>query len=176
MEFRKLLFFSGLALGIILGTGGNRADVAEISRYQKDPQSCAQCHVIKPYVGTWIRSDFLSHGHAQSGISCLDCHQLTSQRERENEEKFDQKAFKIPLEEREYENDLCLRCHGSYRDIIERTKDFKKRGWLRNPHDSHYGEVQCNLCHKAHRASINYCSQCHEAGTSKPGWETVEGR
>ncbi|NIN65562.1 MAG: hypothetical protein GTO63_12870 [Anaerolineae bacterium] len=33
-----------------------------------------------------------------------------------------------------------------------------------NPHDSHYGEMECPLCHKMHRESEDYCAWCHAFG------------
>jgi hypothetical protein len=173
MDFKKFLFLTAIALGIILAAGGPWGIAAEKSLYQKDPQSCAKCHLIKPYVETWDSSDFLAHGHAKAGIGCLECHQLTPQQEKANVAKFNKKNFKTPLEEREYDQELCFRCHGSYKDIIERTKDYKQKGLSRNPHDSHYKEIQCNLCHKAHRPSVDYCSQCHPPVVNKPGWKTM---
>lgn len=172
-EFKKVLFLAGICVGIILLAGGNRVIAAEQRLYQKDPQSCAKCHLIKPYVETWKSSDFLDHKHQKSGIGCLECHQVTRQQERQHVAKFNKKTYKSPLEEREYDNELCFRCHGSYKDIIERTKDYESKGLPRNPHESHYGEMDCNMCHKAHRTSIDYCSQCHQPGVNKPGWKTI---
>jgi hypothetical protein len=173
MKFKKVLFLAGIGLGIILTTGANGVIAAGKNLYQNDPQSCAKCHLIMPYVETWSNSDFLDHKHEKTGIGCLECHQLTPQQEKQHVAKFNRKAYQSPLEEREYGNDLCFRCHGSYKDIIERTKDFKQKGLSRNPHDSHYGEMDCNLCHKAHRISIDYCAQCHQAVVNKPGWKTI---
>jgi hypothetical protein len=31
-----------------------------------------------------------------------------------------------------------------------------------NPHDSHNGEQNCNLCHNMHQKSQAMCSQCHQ--------------
>lgn len=30
-----------------------------------------------------------------------------------------------------------------------------------NPHTTHYINLECSDCHKAHRASVLYCTQCH---------------
>jgi len=173
MESKKFLFLAAIGLGIILAAGTGGVIAAEKSLYQKDPQSCVKCHLIKPYVETWTHSDFLDHQHEKSGIGCLECHQLTPQQEKQHVAKFNRKAYPSPLEEREYANDLCFRCHGSYQDIIARTKEYKEKGLTRNPHESHYGEIDCNLCHKMHRPSIDYCSQCHQPVVNKPGWKAL---
>ncbi len=171
MEYRKFILFTAVILLGMIGPG-NGAIAGEESAYSKDPRSCGNCHLIKPYVETWLNSDFLDHRHEKSGIGCSECHVLTAQETDRNVKNFQHKNFKSPLEEREYSNDLCFRCHGDYEEIIERTKDYAKKGLTRNPHKSHYGEVDCSLCHKAHRTSIDYCAQCHQPVTAAPGWKS----
>ncbi len=173
MQFRMNLSLAALIAGIVLLAGAGLGIAAEKNPYQKDPQSCAKCHPIKPYVDTWTQSDFLAHAHSKAGIGCQECHQLTPQQEKANVAAYNKKKFKTPLEEREYDQEMCLRCHGSYKEIIERTKDIKAKGLSRNPHDSHYKEIQCNLCHRAHRESVDYCSQCHPPVVKKPGWKSM---
>jgi hypothetical protein len=173
MGFRKYPFLAAVGWIVILAAWAGGGMAAEKNPYQKDPQSCVKCHPIKLYVETWNRSDFLAHAHSKAGIGCQECHQLTPQQEKANVARFNKKNFKTPLEEREYDQELCFRCHGSYKDIIERTRDYKQKGLSRNPHDSHYKEVQCNLCHKAHRDSVDYCSQCHPPVVKKPGWKSM---
>jgi hypothetical protein len=171
MKIKNGFLLPAMALGIFLLIGGEGAGAAEKEIYQKDPESCAKCHMIKPYVETWKKSDFLAHQHEKAGVGCLECHEVPLKQQKDHLAKSKKKQYKEPLEEREYGNDLCLRCHGSYKDLIERTKDFRAKGLPKNPHGSHYGEIDCNLCHKAHRTSVDYCAQCHQPGVSKPGWK-----
>jgi hypothetical protein len=174
VNLNKILLIITIGLGIIGIFGGDRSIDAETKRvYQSDPQSCIKCHLIKPYVESWNSSELLDHKHAKSQITCLECHSITLEQEKEHLTKFKKKRYKTPLEEREYGNEFCLKCHGSYKDLSERTKDFKSKGLPRNPHESHYGEMDCNLCHKAHKPSIDQCSQCHQPGVNKPGWNTM---
>jgi hypothetical protein len=173
MEFRKHLSLAAVFTAIILVVAVSVGAVTEKIVYQKDPQSCAKCHLIKQYVDTWSQSDFLDHAHSKKGIGCRECHQLSPQQEKANVNAFNKNKFKTPLKVREYDQEMCLRCHGSYKEIIERTRDLKAKGLSRNPHDSHYKEVQCNLCHRAHRESVDYCSQCHPPVVKKPGWKTM---
>lgn len=43
----------------------------------------------------------------------------------------------------------------------------------RNPHDFQHGEVECGECHKAHRASVLYCTGCHGDAELPEGWITA---
>lgn len=38
------------------------------------------------------------------------------------------------------------------------------------PHTPQHGEQKCTTCHKAHRASVNYCTQCHTDAIAPDGW------
>ena len=63
---------------------------------------------------------------------------------------------------------FCLNesCHNMTRDdLIQATADLE-----RNPHVAQHGENQCSDCHKAHRASVNMCSQCHNDAPIPEGW------
>ena len=42
-----------------------------------------------------------------------------------------------------------------------------------NPHKAQHGEIECSECHKAHRASVMYCTQCHSEAEVPEGWLTV---
>lgn len=50
-------------------------------------------------------------------------------------------------------------------DLIAATSDMS-----RNPHLPQHGEIACSDCHKAHRASVNYCSGCHADAELPDGW------
>lgn len=158
-----------LSAFILVGVKGSGL-CEEKNPYQKDPESCASCHVIKPYVQSWKSSDFLDHKHSKAGIGCLECHQLTDKQEKENVTKFRSESYKTSLSQREYPNDFCLRCHGSYKEVAERTKNYQKKDLTQNPHESHNGEINCNLCHKSHKPSVDSCSECHPPVVQKPGW------
>lgn len=43
-------------------------------------------------------------------------------------------------------------------------------GQMINPHTPQHGEQKCTTCHKAHRASVNYCTQCHTDAVVPDGW------
>lgn len=55
----------------------------------------------------------------------------------------------------------------SIEDLKEETSDL-----AHNPHDFQHGDVACSDCHKAHRASVNTCSECHADAEIPEGWLT----
>lgn len=89
--------------------------------------------------------------HKKLGLSCVDCH---------NETKPE-----------EYSSEMlgsCLKCHGSYETIKERTAHW---GHNNNVHQSpHFENLACDVCHKSHSKSAsnsNLCVQCHGQKTMK---------
>jgi cytochrome c nitrite reductase small subunit len=153
-----------------LGMGIVVAAAAGLWAYHEQPQFCATCHIMEPYLKSWASSDFLAHTHAEKGIACLDCHEPDLKQQVKEVIAYVQQDYKVPLRERTMPKGKCLSCHehGSYAEIAERTRD---RGDFnnRNPHDSHWGELECHVCHNMHRASVLYCAQCHEL-TVPEGW------
>lgn len=90
-------------------------------------------------------SQFLADKHASKGITCDGCH-------KENPPKV-----LVPTEP-------CLQCHGgNYEKLAETTKKLDP-----NPHASHRGDLSCESCHHAHKASVNYCGACHDFNFNVP--------
>ncbi|MGZ3512522.1 MAG: cytochrome c3 family protein [Thermodesulfobacteriota bacterium] len=87
---------------------------------------------------------FLSDKHKVAGISCEGCH------------KEDPPKDQVPTP-------VCYGCHGDQAKLANRTQKV-----IPNPHESHLGEVKCELCHHAHKPSKNYCSTCHEFNFEVP--------
>ncbi|MDR0514431.1 MAG: cytochrome c3 family protein [Coriobacteriaceae bacterium] len=118
--------------------------------------------------------------HKDAGEDCLACHVPSIGEQISEGMNWVTGNYLNPLEERDLDElteargiegeEFCLNstCHDITRDdLIEATADLK-----RNPHVPQHGEVDCNQCHKAHRASINYCSQCHSDAPIPDGWLT----
>ena len=80
---------------------------------------------------------FLADRHKIRGLTCDQCHMEDPPKE------------KVPAEK-------CLDCHGGYDKVAELTQKVSP-----NPHESHNGNLPCESCHHAHKASENYCSACH---------------
>ncbi len=169
------------------------------------PNLCATCHVIDPYYKTWVKSDFLDHRHTMEGttvkvssvegwgkkdVVCKDCHYSTPLRITEELVNYIKGDYVVPLEERRLRTTECFGCHGDYAKLIELTEHLEKKyprlatvrnmtpesDW--NPHRSHFGEVECRVCHRMHRPSVDFCSTCHGPTMStEPGWTSkVEWR
>jgi len=80
----------------------------------------------------------LSHLHLWNGTSCRNCHGEATPR----------KAVTTAQ---------CFSCHKSYQEVAKLTK-----GLATNPHESHFGNIDCGQCHKAHRKSELHCNKCHD--------------
>jgi len=125
---------------------------------------CSNCHVIEPYYNSWKNSDYLANTHAQAGITCQDCHTQTTRGALKEIFKNVTHDFKEPLKDQSARPVDCLQCHGSYADLAEATKNLQgPDGFLlgRNPHNSHWGQIDCGICHKMHKPSVDFCSGCH---------------
>ena len=86
--------------------------------------------------GAWAGKLTTAERHKEYGIDCAGCHGA-------NEKKL-------------FDHKQCLGCHESYVKVAERTRKLE-----RNPHKSHYGEVECIACHQGHKADESLCAQCH---------------
>jgi fumarate reductase flavoprotein subunit len=87
---------------------------------------------------------FLIDKHAAAGVNCAGCHR-------------DAPPPNAP------EMTACLGCHGSYTQIAAKTAASNP-----NPHASHLGELPCAACHHVHKASENFCSDCHAFKMNPP--------
>jgi cytochrome c nitrite reductase small subunit len=164
LKRRNIRVIVGLAAVVVIVAG-----VAGWN-YHEQPQFCATCHVMQPYLESWNGTGLLAYAHAEEGVTCLECHEPTIQQQVDELVTFVTNDYEIPLEEREFDQEWCLRCHehGSYEEVAQRTEELE---W--NPHDSHYGEMECSICHKVHRASEDYCAQCHDPVATGTGWITA---
>ncbi len=133
-----------------------------------------------------------AYHRSETGATCLSCHEpVLSEQVAEganwvsgNYEVVLNPTFDGVLLERD-ENQLteasgkageefCLNesCHNMTREqLIEKTSD---RDF--NPHVAQHDNYDCSTCHKAHRASVYYCTKCHsEAADELPaGWLTMK--
>ena len=83
------------------------------------------------------QSPFLGDKHENMGVDCSGCH------------KEDPPKEKVPMA-------VCLGSHEDYPKVAAKTNKLDP-----NPHDSHLGEIECEKCHHAHKASVNFCATCH---------------
>ena len=130
--------------------------------------------------------------HAAEGITCMGCHVPTlSEQINEgiewisgNYEVVSNPTYGVVLEERNLKtlvtargitaDEFCMNsdCHDVERgdSLVALTADLSAS---RNPHSMPHAQLQCSDCHKAHRASVNQCSQCHSDAPIPDGWLTV---
>jgi cytochrome c nitrite reductase small subunit len=138
--------------------------------YHEQPQFCATCHIMEPYLASWQASDLGAHAHAVEDVTCLDCHEPTTQQQVDELVVYVQGDFEVPLEERQFGTQFCFDCHlpnehTSYEEVIQLTAGLEL-----NPHDSHLGQMDCEICHKMHRVSEDYCADCHGPVATGEGW------
>jgi len=166
---KRRIVVIGVLLGVVL-IGGVGA--VGLWKYHEQPQFCATCHIMDPYLESWQDSDLGAHAHAAQDVACLDCHEPTVQQQVDELVVYVQGDFEVPLEERQFGTPFCFDCHvpnehTSYEEVIQLTADLEL-----NPHDSHLGQMDCEICHKTHRASEDYCAECHGPVATGPGWTT----
>ncbi|WP_080799686.1 cytochrome c-type protein Cgr1 [Arabiibacter massiliensis] len=118
---------------------------------------------------------------ADQGTTCMGCHVPSIGEQISEGMSWVTGNYVAPLEERDLEqlveargieeDQFCLNeaCHNLTReDLIKATS-----GMEFNPHVAQHGEIACSECHKAHRASVVYCTQCHSEAEVPEGWLTV---
>jgi hypothetical protein len=129
-------FFSGIREDIVAGSGkpSRPARIVESREEAILLYSQAIAETTAP------ASAFLSDRHLQRGTTCVDCHGPSR-----------------PGKGTLVEMATCMKCHGEYDKVAERTKNLGKR----NPHDSHIGQLDCTVCHQGHLPAELYCTKCH---------------
>ena len=163
---KKRIVVVAVLLGIVV-VGGVGA--VGFWQYHEQPEFCATCHIMDPYLESWQASDLGANAHAEYDVTCLECHEPTVEEQVNELVVYLQGDYEIPLRELKYPMEECLQCHehGSYEEIVEMTADLVETVGA-NPHASHYGEMECRLCHKMHKESEDYCAQCHAWGFEVP--------
>ncbi len=184
-----------IAVAVIL-TGLASMGAVGLRDSLKRPEFCVLCHP-DPYYTSWEDSERLAAAHAKAAIPCQTCHPVGVGTAIQN--IVTQISGDYRLRRMRVKKEACFRCHAhaNYAELIERTDDIgpdtgtvreapkdgeRSANWhlAQNPHRAyHYGEVDCHLCHRMHRASEDYCSECHEPATSAAEWilqERKEGQ
>lgn len=89
----------------------------------------------------------LDHFHMLAGVTCQTCHEDADP----------------PMQ---MSSDQCLACHGPLEDLAERTAETQPT----NPHGTPHGPpyAACDLCHRVHTESENFCAQCHDFDFTVP--------
>lgn len=126
-------------------------------------------------------NSMLAVTHKAQGEDCMACHVPTLGEQMSEGMNWVTGNYVYPLEERDTEmlteargldeDEFCLNesCHNLTRDDLVKAT----AGMEFNPHMAQHGEQACSTCHKAHRASVMYCTQCHSEAEVPEGWLTV---
>lgn len=131
--------------------------------------------------------------HKDENVACLNCHEPTIAEQLSEGAHWVSGDYEYPLNERSLSDlteargatadEFCLNesCHhvsSNGTEITSREDLTAITSHLaRNPHEAHHLEEDCGTCHKGHRASVNYCSRCHDDTELPSGWidwETYE--
>lgn len=194
MEKRKRLGITLGCIAVVLVVAG-----AGFMVWHEQPSFCnAICHdPMDPYLPTFEAtpgqpaadkwgnevedaSSMLAAVHNQAGKTCMDCHVPQLDEQMTEGAEWVTGNYDSPLGERtstqlvearglENSDEFCMNtsCHPYGRDEL-----VKKTAWMGkiNPHTPQHGEQKCTTCHKAHRASVNYCTQCHTDAVVPDGW------
>ena len=125
-------------------------------------------------------SAMLASLHGKMGKRCMACHVPAIEEQVTEGIEWVTGNYYNPLSERDLarlvyyrgagETEFCLNtaCH----DITKTGLTQQTAQYARNPHSWHHSEYTCSDCHKAHRASIMVCSQCHDDAQVPEGWLT----
>jgi hypothetical protein len=131
-------------------------------------------------------SAMLAVTHREAGEGCLDCHVPTIGEQLSEGLSWVTGDYWFPLSQRTLADltsarklqpdDFCLKsgCHheaddGTVLDSREALLAATDQ-YIRNPHKPQHGVNDCGDCHNAHRASVNFCSQCHKDAPLPDGW------
>ncbi|HAA09957.1 MAG: cytochrome c3 [Syntrophomonadaceae bacterium] len=154
---KVILIVIGVAVIIGAGTAGALLKASE------NPSFCATCHLVEPYYVSWSEGVLLDHQHAVEDVTCQECHTRSIPEKAMEGLNFITGNYTLPLEgSQQGDRQFCLECHsedgdGSSWEEIKLATVFEES----NPHDSHHGEQDCNICHNMHEKSYAFCSDCH---------------
>ena len=108
---------------------------------------------------SYYSSEHTANVHFQTHVGCKDCHVVSPVEAAGEVFTFITGQYDNPLPETDMGMAECFRCHRDY-DVRARATSHLHR----NPHDAHWPQMECTLCHKFHQPPVDYCGQCHESG------------
>jgi hypothetical protein len=180
---KKTLAVLGIVV-VLIGAGG-----VGFFFWHEQPTFCnAICHTpMDPYVESYennvsirsyetqanVRLSVTAHKESDQDIRCLTCHPATISQQIEEAYKWVTGDYEVPLPLMKYDGvELCLtpECH----EGVASQEDLKSllSDQIRNPHQSHMGDIECSQCHRTHEQSIMLCTQCHADAPVPDGWLT----
>ncbi len=158
---------------VILGIAGGVP--ITLKYFADNPSACGNCHIMQPYVESYYDSNFIDsvHSKAELAVKCKDCHYVTLVQQTKELIAFVTGNYEIPLKQSVQVQNRCISCH-TIKETIGVIRS--KPEFIENPrlsyhltvengkvgcYDGRAALVECQDCHRAHEAGVNYCIQCH---------------
>lgn len=128
--------------------------------------------------GTSLAAGTLKEGVADKNLKCLTCHEAHLDEQMKEGISWVSGNYKVDTDgnpviaEPAYvgNKEFCTECH-DYDKVIAATEHYWGEDEPANPHASHQGELDCNVCHQPHGTSVLMCDSCHNFAVPE-GWET----
>jgi nitrate/TMAO reductase-like tetraheme cytochrome c subunit len=170
MEMTSTSFILTLLVPLIVGTGllalGSFLEVHEA------PELCGEyCHAMEPVYNSYNNpgNNSLMSGHAERGVTCLDCHtgpgwrgqidvwlDVPNEAYQEVTGGYDPEELGGPVH-----NLHCTKCHDGGEAFVP-GEVTTAVGTLANPHET---DRNCGECHEAHEGGVGQtpdaCAVCH---------------
>jgi len=141
--------------------------------FADSPEACGKCHLMQPWVESYLQSDFLDNVHAApiQVAKCENCHRQ-SLFQKANEVFSYARGQRTVSGKNVNTQAACSTCHQPAR-IVEAVQSRPE--FISNPELSYHLNaenakacrdpraelVRCQDCHKSHQAGVNYCATCH---------------
>ena len=132
---RLVIIIVPVVVAVIAGSG------VALWNYHEQPSFCATCHVMETYLESWESPPLLANAHAEADITCLECHEPTIGQQVQELWKNITGNFEQPLEQRDFGNEFCLKCH---------EPEVFGEAFPHMPVD----KITCGSCHNAHRQGV----------------------
>ncbi len=156
---KKILIIVGTLVVLMFASG------FAVLKASENPSFCGICHTMDPYMASYEEGSLLAKKHADAEVKCQDCHQETLGRKIQKGVNFITGNFETPFEKRDFGTfDYCLECHDDPDKVDKVFETVKAETFFEdgsNPHQSHNGDLDCNVCHNMHRKSVVFCQDCH---------------
>lgn len=163
----------------VLGVGGVTGTLGYLA---ENPSACGKCHLMQPYVNSYYESSFIDsvHTRAERDVKCNNCHYVTLVQKTKELIAFVTGNYETPLKHNVQTQKFCMGCHpvNEITDAIRNRPNFAENPLLSYHLTVEAGKagcrdpraelVQCQDCHRVHRAGVNYCATCHSWSFSAP--------
>jgi hypothetical protein len=120
-----LISFAGVVFLIFVAAAGMGW------KYHEQPQFCASCHLMKPYLQSWTGeskddkgSTMMANRHGVKDIKCLDCHPSNIQQQVTELVTYIKGDYLDPLRTRHFPDTACTNCHNDEAKRLAESENF----------------------------------------------------